>query len=87
MTAPLCSTRRRNAAMRKVLLRASRGLRAGAGRPETLLGVGNDLHRLAERFDEVYDKAVWEAVGRELDRWIHAAGWDRLDTLSDIDCP
>lgn len=81
------ATRRGNATVREVLLRASRGLRAGAGREETLLGVRNDLNRLDSRFDEVTDSEVENAVADELDRWLRAAGWDIVDATSEVTCP
>lgn len=81
------TSRQGDAAVRAVVLRAARALRAGAGREETLLGVSNDLNRLDHRFDSVTDSEVPEAVANELDRWLRAAGWDLIDANSDISCP
>ena len=73
-------------AMRRVVVRAARRLRAGRGREEVLRRVRQDYADAAERFGEAYDTAVGEAVADELDPWLEAAGFERVDALDEITC-
>jgi hypothetical protein len=77
---------RGDAAVRRLVRRAARALRRGAGREETLARFRRDFARVAKRFDEAYRTVVRARVARELDRWLHAAGFARFDPLDDIVC-
>jgi hypothetical protein len=79
-------SRRGDAAIRRIVLRASRALRRGAGRSETLGSVSDDLERVAKRFDEAHDTAVEEALANELDKWLHAAGFPRIESRDEFSC-
>jgi hypothetical protein len=75
-----------DAAIRRIVLRASRALRRGAGRAETLGGVSDDLQRIDKRFGEVHDTVVGEAIAAELDKWLKAAGFTTIDARDEFDC-
>ena len=77
-------SRRGDAAIRRIVLHASRELRRGAGRAETLGGVSDELERVAKRFDEAHDTAVEEALANELDEWLHAAGFARIESRDEF---
>jgi dipeptidyl aminopeptidase/acylaminoacyl peptidase len=77
---------RGDAAMRRVVARASRALRRGAGREETLRRVRLDYGAVNARFDEALDTAVEEAVADEIDRWLIAAGYEPIEALDEITC-
>ena len=67
-------------------MRAARALRRGAGREETLSRVRLDYVKVDERFKEAGDTAVRNALADEIDKWLHAAGWERVDALDEITC-
>jgi hypothetical protein len=67
-------------------VRAARALHRGAGRAQTLGGVSDDLERVAVRFDEAHDTAVEEALADELDKWLHAAGFARIESRDEFSC-
>ena len=77
---------RGNAAMRRIVVRAARRLRRGAGREWTLRRVRLQFHRIAARFPEADDTVVREAVGDELDKWLRAAGFARIEAYDEITC-
>ena len=79
-------SRRGDAAIRQIVLRAARALRRGAGREQTLSRVRKDFHRVASHFSEADDTAVREALGDELDKWLVAAGFSRIDAYDEITC-
>jgi hypothetical protein len=79
-------TRAGDAAVRTVVVRAALGLRQGAGRAKTMQRVRLGLDRVYRHHEEAGDSAVQEAVADELDRWLHAAGFIRIDALEEIDC-
>lgn len=79
-------SRRGDAAIRRIVVRAARALRRGAGREQTLSRVRNDFHTVASRFSEADDTAVREALGDELDKWLAAAGFSRIDAYDEITC-
>jgi hypothetical protein len=77
------STARGNAALQRIVVRAARALRRGDGREETLRRV---RIAYAKVDDEAGDTIVREAVANELDKWLHAAGWDRIEAFDEITC-
>jgi hypothetical protein len=79
-------SRRGDAAIRRIVLHASRALRRGAGRAETLGGVSDELERVAKRFDEAHDTAVEEAIAGELDKWLRAAGFETIESRDEFSC-
>jgi hypothetical protein len=79
-------SRRGDAAIRRIVLHASRALRRGAGRAETLGGVSDELDRVAKRFDEAHDTAVEEAIASELDKWLRAAGFATIESRDEFSC-
>ena len=72
--------------MRRLVQRAARALRRGAGREETLRRVRLDYAKVDDRYDEAGDTAVRDAVADELDKWLHAAGWERIEAFDEITC-
>ena len=80
------SSARGNAAMRRLVQRAARALRRGDGREETLRRVRLDYAKVDDRYDEAGDTIVREAVAEELDKWLHAAGWERIEAFDEITC-
>jgi hypothetical protein len=79
-------SRRGNAAVRQIVLRASRSLRRGAGREAVLARVRQDFAEVYERHPEIGDTAVRERLGDELDRWLVAAGFEVIDAYDEITC-
>jgi hypothetical protein len=73
--------RRANRAFRRIVLRAARALRRGAGRERTL----RDLRVAVARRDPG-DSAVLEAIADGIDPWLHAAGFERIEALDEIEC-
>jgi hypothetical protein len=80
------ASRRGDRAARRIVLRAVRALRRGAGRKRTLRDVRIGVRRLAERFDDASDSAVDEAFADALDPWLRAAGFERIEGLDEVDC-
>ncbi len=77
---------RGDAAMRRIVLRAARSLRRGADRETVLSRVRLDYATAADRFGDAGDTAVREAVADELDRWLHAAGFEPIEAFDEITC-
>ena len=77
---------RADRAARRVVLRATRALRRGASRATTLRDVRIGMARIGERFDGGDDSAVLEAVSDALDPWLHAAGFERIEALDEVNC-
>ena len=75
-----------NTAIRRVLLRAARSLKAGAARDAVLARMRRDMAPVQRHYDEVSGPLVSEAIGAELDRWLHAAGFARADRDDDYLC-
>ncbi len=80
------SSARGNAAMRRLVQRAARALRRGDGREDTLRRVRLDYAKVDDRYDEAGDTIVRQAVADEIDRWLHAAGWERIEAFDEITC-
>jgi hypothetical protein len=76
---------RGNAAMRRVVRRAARALRHGATR-ERAMGYAADGLRLVLRRYRVYDSEVVDLVADAIDPWLHAAGYERIESLDELDC-
>jgi hypothetical protein len=77
---------RGDAAMRRIVLRAARSLRRGADRETVLSRVRLDYAKAEDRYDEAGDTAVREKVADELDRWLHAAGFEPIEAYDEITC-
>lgn len=73
-----------NRAVRHVVWRASRGLKAGWSRERTMARVRRDYGRVEDRYKEAYDTAVCEDFADELDRWLIAAGFDPVDAFDEF---
>jgi hypothetical protein len=79
-------SRRGNAAMRRIVVRAGRALRHGAGREQTLRLVRKAFERAASRYREADDTAVRDALADELDKWLTAAGLAPIEAFDEITC-
>jgi len=79
-------SRRGDAAVRRLVVRAARSLRRGADREAVLSRVRLDYAKVADRYDEALDTAVREAVADELDRWLRAAGFEPIEAFDEITC-
>ena len=79
-------TARGDAAMRRLVVRASRSLRRGDGREQVLAQVRLDFARVAGRFAGAQDTAVRERLADELDRWLVAAGFEVIEALDEVTC-
>jgi len=75
-----------NAAARRIVLRASRALRGGQSREAVIAQVRRDYTRLERRFAAAEEPPVVAAVARELDRWLHAAGFPKTEGGIEILC-
>jgi hypothetical protein len=73
-----------NRAVRHVVWRASRALKAGWSRKRTMARVRRDYRRVENRHEEAYDTAVCEVFADELDRWLYAAGYDPVDAFDEF---
>ena len=78
--------RRRAGVLCCAMLHASRALRRGAGRAETLGGVSDELERVAKRFDEAHDTAVEDAIAGGVDKWLRAAGFATIESRDEFSC-
>jgi hypothetical protein len=65
-----------NRAMRAVIRRAAKMLKAGASREEVMRAVAIRFRALEDLYSEAGDTAVRDAFGDELDRWLIAAGYE-----------
>jgi dipeptidyl aminopeptidase/acylaminoacyl peptidase len=79
-------SKRGNAALRRLVLRAARALKHGAGREETLQRVRQDYLRVDDRFDGAMDTIVREKVADEIDAWLIAAGFEPIEAYDEITC-
>jgi len=79
-------SRRGNRAARRVVLRATRALRRGTSRALTLRDVRIGMERIEERFDEGAASDVLGAVSDALDPWLHAAGFQRIAAVDEVNC-
>jgi hypothetical protein len=79
-------SRRGDAAIRRVVLRAARALRRGASREATMRLVSIAYERVAKRYSEAQDSAVEEALAVELSKWLRAAGFAEIDGLIELEC-
>jgi hypothetical protein len=70
-------------AVRHVVWRASRSLKAGWSRKRTMARVRRDYGRVENRYEEAYDTAVCDAFA-ELDRWLTAAGYEPVDAFDEF---
>jgi len=43
-----------------------------------------DYAKVDDRYVEAGDTIVREAVAEEIDRWLHAAGWERIEAFDEI---
>jgi hypothetical protein len=73
-----------NRAVRHVVYHASRMLKAGASRERTMARVKRMYSAVEDRHSEAYDTAVCEAFADELDRWLVAAGYERIDAFDEF---
>lgn len=75
-----------NRAVRHVVWRASRMLRAGKPRRVVMARVKRMYIAVEDdkRFEEAFDTAVCEAFADELDRWLVAAGYRRIDAFDEF---
>ncbi|HEX6714254.1 MAG TPA: hypothetical protein VF066_12750 [Thermoleophilaceae bacterium] len=71
-------------AVRHVVWRASRGLKAGWSRKRVMARVRRDYRKVENKYEEAYDTAVCEAFADELDRWLDAAGYEPIDALDEF---
>ena len=78
-------TPRGNAAVRRVVRRTARALRHGASRERAMGYAGDGLRPVLRRY-HVYDSEVVDLVADALDPWLHAAGYDRIEALDELDC-
>jgi hypothetical protein len=73
-----------NRAVRHVVWRASRSLKAGWSRERTMARVRRDYRRVEDKYDEAYDTAVCEDFADQLDLWLIAAGYDPVDAFDEF---
>jgi hypothetical protein len=74
-----------NAAVRRVLLRVARSLKAGAEREPVLARMRRDMAPIQDRYD-VDDTIVRDAIAIELDRWLGAAGFEPVEAADEFMC-
>ena len=79
-------TARGDAAMRRLVVRASRSLKRGDGREQVLAQVRVDFARVAGRFAGAQDTAARERLADEIDRWLVAAGFEVIEAFDEITC-
>ena len=75
-----------NRAVRAVVLGATRLLRRGAGREETMNTVRHGLTRVAVDHSELYDAESGDAIADELSRWLRAAGLEQIEARDELTC-
>jgi hypothetical protein len=66
--------------------RVARSLKHGAGREAVLARMRRDMLPIQDRYDEVSDTIVRDAIGDELDRWLHAAGFEPAEAADEFMC-
>jgi hypothetical protein len=79
-------SRRGDAAIRRIVVRAARALRRGASREAAMRLVSIGYERVAKRYSEAEDSAVGEALAVELSKWLRAAGFEEIDGLDELEC-
>jgi len=79
-------SRRGDRAVRKVVVRATRLLRRGAGREKTMSFVRHRLTRVADRYPELYDTDAGDAIADEISRWLTAAGLEPIEARDELTC-
>ncbi len=75
-----------NAALRRVVLTASRALRSGESREATLYRVRRDYTTVEKRFRAAERSSVRRKIISELDRWLRAAGFPPTEGFEDLIC-
>jgi sarcosine oxidase gamma subunit len=73
-----------NRAIRHVVWRASRMLRAGRARKTVMASVRRLYGAVEDRYEEAFDTAVRESFADELDRWLVAAGYEPIDSYDEF---
>jgi hypothetical protein len=73
-----------NRAVRHVVWIAARRLRAGASRRRVMAAVSRAYLAVELKYDEATDTAVCERFADELDRWLTAAGYERIDAFDEF---
>jgi hypothetical protein len=73
-----------NRAVRHVVWRASRSLKAGWSRERTMARVRRDYRRVEDKYQEAYDTAVCEDFADQLDLWLIAAGYEPVDAFDEF---
>jgi hypothetical protein len=71
-------------AVRHVVWRASRMLRAGRSRKTVMATVRRLYGRVEDRYEEAFDTASRESFADELDRWLTAAGYEPIDSYDEF---
>ena len=71
-------------AMRALVRRAARMLKAGDSRAEVMRVVATRFQALEDSYDEAGDTAVREAFADELDRWLTAAGYEPIESYDEF---
>jgi hypothetical protein len=66
-------------ALERVMRHAARMLKAGRPREAVMRQVRAEFARVAKAHDEALDTAVCDTSGAELDRWLVAAGYERIE--------
>jgi hypothetical protein len=73
-----------NRAVRHVVWRASRMLRKGESRKRVMSVVRRAYLAVEDKYEESQDTAVCERFADELDRWLVAAGYERIDAFDEF---
>jgi hypothetical protein len=79
-------SRRGDAAVRRIVVRAASALRGGASRGLALSIVSDGYERVSKRYREASDSAVAEVLAVEVSKWLRAAGWREIDGLDEMEC-
>jgi hypothetical protein len=80
-------TARGDRAVHQAVVRFAADLRGGMGRRRALDRLGSALKRIARQpwGEEVSDTQVGEAIADQVDAWLHAAGFGKIDALDDLE--
>jgi hypothetical protein len=73
-----------NRAVRHVVWRASRMLRRGESRKRVMSVVRRAYLAVEDKYEESQDTAVCDRFADELDRWLVAAGYERIDAFDEF---
>ena len=79
-------SKRGDAALRRLVVRAARALKRGDGREQTLQRVRLDYLRVDARYDGAMDTLVREKVADQIDAWLVAAGFEPIEAYDEITC-